>query len=327
MNYLDDFFFAALCKAICDGQVQVFLQICEDICFPVSLEKTCWGTQLLTFLGLLIDTVNQRIGIPWDKLQEALQLIDFVIQKKNKKITLHQLQNLTGFLNFLCRCVVPGRTFLRRMYSLGANDKLLPHHHVRISAECRMDMLVWKRFLSDPETACRPFLDCFEQSAEDIGMYSDASGCTTKGFGAYCGKNWTFKQWDSTWMEKEKPSIEYLELFAVTVGIMLWIKKFKNARILLHCDNDSVCKMINKSTFGCQNCMVLLRLIVLECLTHNVKITAEWVSTGDNGKADALSRLDLPRFWTLFKDIDMDSFPTEPPCDIWSVTKIWTKTN
>ena len=63
VNYLDDYFFAALCKALCDGQVRVFLDICDYICFPVSLEKTFWGTQLLTFLGLLIDTINQRICI------------------------------------------------------------------------------------------------------------------------------------------------------------------------------------------------------------------------------------------------------------------------
>ena len=49
VNYLDDFFFAALCKAICDGKVQTFLDLCNIICFPVSLEKTFWGTQLLTF--------------------------------------------------------------------------------------------------------------------------------------------------------------------------------------------------------------------------------------------------------------------------------------
>ena len=54
VNYLDDYFFVALVKALCDGQVVVFLDICARICFPVSTEKTFWGSQLLTFLGLLI---------------------------------------------------------------------------------------------------------------------------------------------------------------------------------------------------------------------------------------------------------------------------------
>ena len=56
VNYLDDFFFVALHKALCDEQVQQFLDVCQEINFPVSLEKTFWGTLILIFLGLLIDT-------------------------------------------------------------------------------------------------------------------------------------------------------------------------------------------------------------------------------------------------------------------------------
>ena len=315
VNYLDDFFFTALCKALCDGQVQVFLDICNSICFPVSLEKTYWGTQLLTFLGLMIDSINQRVCIPIDKLDKALDLINFFLNKRNRKITVNQVQSITGFLNFLCKCVVPGRPFLRRLYNLTANVKLQPHHHVRITAECRIDMQIWKQFLSDPLVSCRPFLDCFEQTAEDIDMYSDASGSIEKGFGAYCGHSWTFNSWDKTWFKEANPSIEYLELYGVTVAIMLWIKRFSNSRILLHCDNESVCKMINKSSSSCKNCMILLRLVVLECLIHNVKITAEWVSTGDNGKADALSRLEIDRFWSLVTK-EIDPVPTYMPAEI-----------
>ena len=157
VNYLDNFLFAALWKALCNGQVRVFLDICDSICFPVSLEKTFWDTQLLTFLGLLIDTVNQRISIPVNKLEKARKLVGDNVNKLNKKITLRKLQQLTGFLNFLCRCVVPGRAFLRRLNSLGSNEKLLPHHHMRISAESRLDMEIWYK----PQIYSRPFIDLF----------------------------------------------------------------------------------------------------------------------------------------------------------------------
>ena len=40
VNYLDDYLFAALIKAICDGQVRTFLDIYSQINFPISLEKT-----------------------------------------------------------------------------------------------------------------------------------------------------------------------------------------------------------------------------------------------------------------------------------------------
>ena len=106
INYLDDYLFAALVKALCNGQVSMFLKVCAMINFPVALEKTFWGTTTLTFLGLLIDTVRQVVCIPYEKVQRALNLIEQVLQKKSKKITVHQLQKLCGFLNFLCRAVI-----------------------------------------------------------------------------------------------------------------------------------------------------------------------------------------------------------------------------
>ena len=87
INYLDDFFFAALLKLICNNQVKEFLAICELISFPVSMEKTFWGTTNPTFLGLLIDTINQCVCIPIDKVKKAVDLIGSIIDKKSKKVT------------------------------------------------------------------------------------------------------------------------------------------------------------------------------------------------------------------------------------------------
>ena len=100
INYMDDFLFAALMKLICNNQVKAFLQVCEEICFPVSLEKTFWATNQLIFLGLLIDTVNQCVCIPVDKVSKAVDLIQSILQKASKKVTLNQLQKICGFLNF-----------------------------------------------------------------------------------------------------------------------------------------------------------------------------------------------------------------------------------
>ena len=71
-NYLDDFFFVALKKLLCDGLVQEFLELCKIINFPVSLDKTHLGVQVLVFLGILINTVSRTIWIPVEKEIEQL---------------------------------------------------------------------------------------------------------------------------------------------------------------------------------------------------------------------------------------------------------------
>ena len=202
---------------------------------------------------------------------------------------------------------------------------MLQHHHVRVTEDVRLDLQIWKRFLLLPQVFSRHFIDTSKvKLAKDINMYSDASGCITKGAGAYCGSAWTVCQWDKDWFLRANPSIEFLELYGVAIAVLLWIKKFKNSAVKLHCDNECVCRWINNSSSSCKNSMILIRIIVLECLVNNVDLSAEWVSTKDNGKADALSRLDFRRFRKLAKN-KMNLLPEVLPHNIWPIQNIWIK--
>ena len=321
VNYLDDYFFAALLASMCDQQLSTFLTVCKLINFPVALEKTFWHSTLMTFLGLLIDSEKQLVCIPLEKLIKAQDMLDNLLRKRNKKAKVHEMQKLCGYLNFLCRSIVPGRAFLRRLYSSTHNNNLKPHYHVRLTEEHRLDMMVWREFLSFPQAVARPFLDFESLTAEDIDMYSDASRNFELGFGAYCGTEWSFGQWDKQFMVKHEPSIEYLELFGVTVAVLNWIKLFENRRICLFCDNEAVVHMINNSSAKCKHCMILIRLIVMEGMVRNVRISAKHVGTKANGKADALSRLNFKRFRKL--GVGMNDSPTSIPDEIWPMSKVW----
>ena len=126
----------------------------------------------------------------------------------------------------------------------------------------RNDLIMWMTFLQHPSVFCRPFLDFSKVIvADEIDMYNDASG--TIGMGAVCGSAWMYKLWSRKFIKKYKPSIEYLELYAVTAAVLTWIHQFKNRRVILFCDNQSVVDMINLTTTSCKNCMVLIRMIVL----------------------------------------------------------------
>ena len=73
-------------------------------------------------------------------------------------------------------------------------------------------------------------------------------------------------------MVENTPSIEYLELYALTVAVVLWLHRFKNRNIYLFCDNESIVNMVNSSSSSCKNCMLLIRLVVMEGLVHNTKV-------------------------------------------------------
>ena len=195
VNYLDNFLFVALIAIACNRQLETFLQVCSEINFPVSDEKTFWAATSMIFLGLLINTVTRTVSILVEKILKAKQLIETMLSKASKKITVNQLQKLCGFLNFLCRSVLPGRAFTQRLYANlgGINTKtiLKPHHHLRITAEMRADLQTWLIFLKHLTMYCRQFMD-FDKTwnAEEISFYSDASRSKILGFGAICETSW-----------------------------------------------------------------------------------------------------------------------------------------
>ena len=155
-NFLDDFLFYAPSASSCDRLVRIFLNICNQIGFPVSMERTEWATSRIMFLGILLDGKNHRLCLPIDKRVKALNMVQNI--KGKKKATVKELQILCGVLNFLNKAIVLGHPFTRRMYAKYSKKSLRTrngtalkqYHHVNLDVEFRNDCRVWEIFLQNP---------------------------------------------------------------------------------------------------------------------------------------------------------------------------------
>ena len=105
VNYLDDFLFINPQQEICDQMVRKFLDICEQVHCPVSAEKTEWSSNVMIFLGILLDGVNCCLAIPQDKRMKAITMIQMVQEKRT--VTVKTVQRLTGLLNFFTESSCP----------------------------------------------------------------------------------------------------------------------------------------------------------------------------------------------------------------------------
>ena len=203
---------------------------------------------------------------------------------------------------------------------------MLPHYHVKISQEMRLDLEMWKIFLHHHSIFTRPFID-FTQTitAEVLDMYSDSSLNPDLGMGCTYNDCWLFAQWDASFIKEKKPSIEYLEFYALVTGVIAFAPHLKNKRIILFCDNEGVVKMVNSTSSRCRNCMVLIRLLVLEGLINNIRIFAQHVSGQLNYFSDSLLRLQFDRFCKLQEKHGkiFRENPEQMPEKIWPMSKIW----
>ena len=220
-NYLYDFLFAALIKALCDGQMEIFMDIRKSVNCLLSTEKTCWGTQVIVFSRILINTINQTVSIPLEKHDKAVVWIRYILSRR--KTLVLKLQQLTRLLDFICKAMVPTCAFTRRLYSKFSNPKLKKNHHIKVDDEIRADCGVWLNFLSSEESLCGPFMD-FSKTlvVTNINFYTDVSGSAQLGFDCVYKLQWMQESRGIDFINHCKPSIEFLELFALVAGVCKW---------------------------------------------------------------------------------------------------------
>ena len=157
----------------------------------------------------------------------------------------------------------------------------------------------------------------------DIGFYSDASTAKDLGFRAVLKTRWIKGLWPEGFIQAEQPSIKFLELFTLTVGILVWQQEdaWQNAKICVHCDNQAVVQMINNLSSSCAHCMTLLRILVLNGLKFNQQLYAKWIDTKSNYLSDALSCNQMVRFRKLGPQ--MNKMGNILPSEIWPIDRIW----
>ena len=329
-NYLDDFLFISVTEERCNEMVRVFLELCGEIGCPVALDKTEYVALKMTFLGLLMDGESLTISVPDEKRKKALDLLHYALDKK--KVTIKFIQRITGTLNFLCRAIVPGRAFTRGMHGKlkltdAAGVRLKHYHHVNLG-KCFLDNCrMWLYFMdhTDSETLCCPFVDAeMYVLAKKLHFFTDSSLNPELDCGGVFGKRWFVQHWDADFILEQKSSIEYLELYTLLAGLLIWGKdpRLCNTSFTIYCDNESVKSMVNQLSTNCMKCVKLIRVLAYDSMIHNRKVVVHHVRSKLNIQANALSRFQFQRFWD-HSPKDMLKLPDKIPHTIWPMQRIW----
>ena len=106
------------------------------------------------------------------------------------------------------------------------------------------------------------------------------------------------------------------------MAIHTWEELIQNKRVIILCDNQSVVEMVNHSSSKCKQCMVLIRMLVLNNLCFNRRISVRYIRSEDNILSDSLSRGRLDIFW-FNAPIKTRKRPDDIPEQFWPVEKLW----
>ena len=316
IHYVDDFLFVVQGeKAIADQLLANTLELCADLGLPMAADKTVGPVTQLTFLGLELDSQRMEARLPASRRESLHQLMIAWGRKKEEAAerrrlkgrrigstktqpeaaaaSVHELQSLTGLLNFACAVVRPGRFYLRRIINHTMRVSAISRSRSAlfpISASVWADIEWWRDFLGQWDGVSllyeREWTD-----APRIELFTDA--CNV-GYGASYGREWFAGRWTSDELDaalrNTRISMPFLELRALVTAAATWGKRWTGKKIIFRCDCMPVVQAISRCSSRSPATMHQLRHLSTLACRFGFDFRCQHIVGATNTIADVLSR-------------------------------------
>jgi hypothetical protein len=295
VRYCDDFLFIGTSATMVRHAMHTARRIFAQHGLACNEDKTEGPLQRMTFLGLGLDSVQQVMFIPVDKVNDIRSCIGRTISQNTT--TKFDLQSLVGKLSFVAKAVPGARPFFR---SLIDATKGLPHPYAkqRVSDAIRDDLALWQRFLREWNGRSS------WRSASPVVIEHDAS---MSGFGFFLRTlpadfnpallpRWLQlgSAFAGYYADNHLPlvsrSIQWGELFSIACSVAIYGPYLRSRTLLVKTDNIADVHIINRQRTSAPDLQVLLRAIYRICAEYNIDIHAEHVPGVENVVPDHLSR-------------------------------------
>ena len=137
-------------------------------------------------------------------------------------------------------------------------------------------------------------------------LFTDASDV---GFSCYFQLHWCQGEFPEAYLWDGLMSINWRELYAVTMALAIWGDQFKGKRILVHCDNASVMQIMTMCSSRSKSMMVLVHYLAMFGMQNNFDCHLQHIPRVNSGIADALSRYNNDQFQCFTLDADPSMSP------------------
>ncbi|MEW8562682.1 MAG: reverse transcriptase domain-containing protein [Candidatus Thiodiazotropha sp.] len=283
--YLDDFLIIAESKEICAAALNCLIQLLRKLGFAIHWGKVTDPTNIITFLGIELDSIAMSLRLPEEKLQGFQAELQSFLQLR--RATKRQFQSIAGRLSWAAGVVRGGRVFLRRVFNKVSSLRHASHRAL-ITPEVRDDLLWWSKFLAS-FNGRSTLLD--KQPIECV--FTDA--CNEAAGGSF-GLDWFYFNWNRDLPAASSFHINEKETLAVVLAAQRWAPWWRNKHIIIYSDNSATVASLNKGSSRNTVVMKCLRRLFWLSAFHNFHLTSRFIQGIRNVAADSASRLHLPGY-------------------------------
>ena len=162
-----------------------------------------------------------------------------------------------------------------------------PNMEIEIPDYVKMDLHWWDKFLLQYNGIS---IMLYDDWSKPDGIFPTDS-CLT-GCGGYFNGLYFHTEFPED-LKQKKLDIGLLELITVIVALKIWGRQFRGKRIVVYCDNQSVCQILNSGKSRSEEFQNGLREVCYLTAIHECELKTCHLSSNENRLADSLSRWHL----------------------------------
>ena len=292
IHYLDDFLFFLDPTAPHEPVLPHILSVLGELRVPVATQKLEGPAEVVTFLGVVIDTERCELRLPEEKLALTRALVRSWQRRRSGRY--RDFESLLGHLSHAATVIKQGRTFLRHLFA-SLKAARASSHFVHLDISARADLLWWEYFL----VHWNGTMFFHYSPTPAIHIYTDASGSFGCGGVALLpiSPAWFNLQWPDSWSDVD---ISIKELVPVVIAAAIWGRHWFRLHIRFHSDNMAVVSTLDRRSAGQPLAIHLLRCFYFYSALYQFEYSIEHVPGELNTVADALSRNNMTVFSSFF---------------------------
>lgn len=278
--YLDDLLVLADDFQTAVSQLAFVKKTLSLLGFIVSSKSMDVPSQIVKYLGFMVNSVDMTVSIPPDKLEKIKEKFRLALEFDN--LSLNHFQSLMGF----CSSTIIAVPF-SRLYSREIQASIIPLQvnlekktfRVTVTPEVKEEFKFWANL-----TPAESVKDIAPEQAVNF-LFTDSS---EYGYGA-CFQNRPFSGY---WTEEELTwHINDQELMAVCLAFEYYIDYFRDKLLIIMTDNTTVMHYLNKQGGRKKRLTTITMRIYKLAIANHVTISSQHIPGKKNVIADYLSRL------------------------------------
>lgn len=300
--YLDDLLLICPRDQNPDEGFNIALQTVRALGLPVAWEKVITPATSIKFLGIIIDITKRETRIPKNKIEQFLQLIRDLLQKKYTSVKV--IQRVVGHINYIGNAVPSARLFMNRIL---CSLREASGNSVRIDWLLRRDLNWFDKFLTQ-------FNGKSIIVSNEYSIVIEADSCLTGGGG------WTGNVCYSCVYPTEVSNgmhISQLECLNCLIAVRTLLTGMRDVCVKIICDNSAAISCLATGRGRDNTIMSICRAFWYLSSANNIRFVFQHAPGSTMILADALSRAhlsegDFKHAAKLVEDKGMRYVPVSP---------------